>query len=87
MEGLAETGNRRAFTARLNARRSPASSALTVERAAPEVSLFANYVTPVNADGDCAAVVALVEQLIDVLDLETRIWTRVDANEARLPSS
>lgn len=41
-----------------------------------EVSLFASQVTAMSAITDLAAVVALAEQLIDVLELETRIWTR-----------
>jgi hypothetical protein len=41
-----------------------------------EVSLFSNQVTAMSAITDLAAVVALAEQLIDVLQLETRIWTR-----------
>ncbi|MGQ0815219.1 MAG: DUF3137 domain-containing protein [Gemmatimonadota bacterium] len=43
-----------------------------------EVALFGNRnVTPLSVIGDLADVVALAENLIDVLDLETRIWTRV----------
>ena len=41
-----------------------------------EVSLFSNKVTAMSAITDLAAVVALAEQLIDALQLETRIWTR-----------
>lgn len=42
-----------------------------------EVGWFASKVTPEDAVGDLADVVHLAEQLIEVLDLETRIWTRV----------
>lgn len=42
-----------------------------------EVSLFGNPATPYGAAGDLAAVVDLAEKLIDLFDLETRIWTRV----------
>ncbi|HEX6559366.1 MAG TPA: DUF3137 domain-containing protein [Longimicrobiales bacterium] len=42
-----------------------------------EVGWFATRVTPAEAVGDLADVVNLAEQLIEVLDLETRIWTRV----------
>jgi hypothetical protein len=41
-----------------------------------EVSLFQRNVTAMAAIADLAAVVALAEQLIDALELETRIWTR-----------
>ena len=41
-----------------------------------EVSMFGGKVTPQSVVGDLASVVALAEQLIDTLDLETRIWTR-----------
>jgi hypothetical protein len=40
-----------------------------------EVSLF-GQATPTAALNELAEVVALAEQLIDVLDLETRIWSR-----------
>jgi len=42
-----------------------------------EVGWFASKVTPEDAMGDLADVVHLAEQLIVVLDLETRIWSRV----------
>ena len=42
-----------------------------------EVSMFAKQVTPEMAMGDLADVVHLAEHLIETLDLETRIWTRV----------
>ena len=42
-----------------------------------EVSLFGREVTPYTAIGELADVVKLAEELIDLLDLETRIWTRV----------
>ena len=42
-----------------------------------EVSVFGQDVTPLSAISDLAAVVALAEELIDVLDLETRVWSRV----------
>ena len=38
--------------------------------------MFGGKVTPQSVVGDLASVVALAEQLIDTLDLETRIWTR-----------
>lgn len=41
-----------------------------------EVSLFTSNVTAMTAIGDLAAVVALAEQVVDLLQLETRIWTR-----------
>lgn len=41
-----------------------------------EVSMMRN-VTPFDVIADLADVIALAEKLIDVLDLETRIWTRV----------
>lgn len=42
-----------------------------------EVQLFGGPVTPESAVGELAEVVRLAENLVDVLDLETRIWTRV----------
>jgi hypothetical protein len=42
-----------------------------------EVALFGRPVTPETAAGDLVEVVTLAEKLVDVLDLETRIWTRV----------
>lgn len=42
-----------------------------------EVVLFGRAVTPESAAGDLVEVVTLAEKLVDVLDLETRIWTRV----------
>lgn len=42
-----------------------------------EVVLFGRPVTPETAAGDLVEVVTLAEKLVDVLDLETRIWTRV----------
>jgi hypothetical protein len=42
-----------------------------------EVQLFGEAVTPENALGDLVDVVNLAERLVDTLDLETRIWTRV----------
>lgn len=41
-----------------------------------EIGLFGGRVTPERVVGDFADVLALVEQLIQTLDLETRIWTR-----------
>ena len=42
-----------------------------------EVSLFGGPVTPRSTVGDLVEVVSLAEQLVETLDLETRIWTRV----------
>lgn len=42
-----------------------------------ELSLFGRPVTPEGIVGELAAVVRLAEDLVDTLDLETRIWTRV----------
>jgi hypothetical protein len=42
-----------------------------------EVKLFGGKITPEVAVGELAEVVKLAEQLVDTLDLETRIWTRV----------
>lgn len=42
-----------------------------------EVALFGGSVTPESALGDLVEVVNLAERLVDTLDLETRIWTRV----------
>lgn len=42
-----------------------------------EVSLFGSTVTPEGALGDLVDVVNLAERLVDTLELETRIWTRV----------
>jgi hypothetical protein len=42
-----------------------------------EVALFGNAITPETALGDLVEVVNLAERLVDTLDLETRIWSRV----------
>lgn len=42
-----------------------------------EASLFGAKVTPESVMGDLAETVRLAERLVDTLDLETRIWTRV----------
>ena len=42
-----------------------------------EVSLFGSRITPEVAVGELAEVVKLAGELVDTLDLETRIWTRV----------
>jgi hypothetical protein len=42
-----------------------------------EVKLFGGSITPEGALGDLLDVVALAERLVDTLDLETRIWTKV----------
>jgi hypothetical protein len=42
-----------------------------------EVSLFGPKVTPELVLGELGEVIALAEHLIDVLELETRIWSRV----------
>lgn len=42
-----------------------------------ELSLFGRPVTPDGIVGELAGVVRLAEDLVDTLDLETRIWTRV----------
>lgn len=42
-----------------------------------EVSLFGAPVTPETTVGDLVEVVSLAERLVDTLQLETRIWTRV----------
>lgn len=42
-----------------------------------DVGLFSGTVTPETALGDFVDVVNLAERLVDTLDLETRIWTRV----------
>ena len=42
-----------------------------------EVNLFGGDVTPESAIGDLVEVVNLAEKLVETLDLETRIWTRV----------
>jgi hypothetical protein len=42
-----------------------------------DIGLFSPKITPEVAAGDLAEVVFLAEQLIDTLELETRIWTRV----------
>lgn len=42
-----------------------------------EVKLFGRAVTPENIVGELVEVVQLAEQVVDALDLETRIWTRV----------
>jgi hypothetical protein len=40
-------------------------------------ALFGGRISPESVVGDLAAVVQIAERLVDVLDLETRIWTRV----------
>ena len=42
-----------------------------------EVALFGGPVTPETALGDLVEVVNLAERLVETLDLETRIWTKV----------
>jgi hypothetical protein len=42
-----------------------------------EVSMFGSKVSPETVVGDLAEVVRLAERVIDTLELETRIWTRV----------
>ena len=42
-----------------------------------EFGWFASKVSPEGVVGDLAEVVQIAERLVDVLDLETRIWTRV----------
>jgi hypothetical protein len=42
-----------------------------------EISLFGSKVTPESTVGELAQVVGLAERLVDTLDLETRIWTKV----------
>jgi hypothetical protein len=42
-----------------------------------EVGLFGAKVSPETVVGDLAEVVKLAERLVDTLELETRIWTRV----------
>ena len=42
-----------------------------------DVGLFSGTVTPESVLGDFIEVVALAERLVDTLDLETRIWTKV----------
>ncbi|MGH7636720.1 MAG: DUF3137 domain-containing protein, partial [Gemmatimonadaceae bacterium] len=42
-----------------------------------EVKLFGRAVTPENIVGELVEVVRLADQLVETLDLETRIWTRV----------
>ncbi len=42
-----------------------------------EVSLFGAKITPETAVGELAELVKLAERLVETLDLETRIWTRV----------
>ena len=42
-----------------------------------EVALFGARITPETAVGELAEVVKLSERLVETLDLETRIWTRV----------
>lgn len=42
-----------------------------------EVSMFGGKVMPETVVGDLAEVVRLAERVIDTLELETRIWTRV----------
>jgi hypothetical protein len=41
------------------------------------IRLFGSKVTPETSVGELAQLVGLAEQLIDTLDLETRIWTKV----------
>lgn len=52
---------------------------LTVPQSADrfEVPLFGRKVSPESVVGDLAEVVKLAERLLDTLELETRIWTRV----------
>jgi len=42
-----------------------------------EAALFGSAITPETALGDLVAVVNLAERLVETLDLETRIWTKV----------
>lgn len=42
-----------------------------------EISLFGSQVSPESVVGDLAEVVKLAERLVETLQLETRIWTRV----------
>jgi hypothetical protein len=42
-----------------------------------EVALFGGPITPETALGDLVDVVNLAERLVETLDLETRIWTKV----------
>jgi hypothetical protein len=42
-----------------------------------EVNLFGAKITPDSACGELAEVVKLAERLVDTLELETRIWSRV----------
>lgn len=42
-----------------------------------EVGIFGAKITPETAVGELVEVVGLAERLVDTLDLETRIWTRV----------
>lgn len=42
-----------------------------------EVKLFGGAVTPEDTVGELVEVVSLAERLVETLDLETRIWTRV----------
>jgi hypothetical protein len=42
-----------------------------------EVSMFGSAITPESSLGDLAELVSLAEGLIQTLDLETRIWSRV----------
>lgn len=42
-----------------------------------EVGLFGRRITPESACGELAEVVQLAERMVEALDLETRIWTRV----------
>jgi hypothetical protein len=42
-----------------------------------EVALFGSPITPATALGDLVSVVNLAERLVETLDLETRIWTKV----------
>lgn len=52
---------------------------LTVPQSADrfELALFGAKVSPETVVGDLAEVVKLAERLVDTLELETRIWTRV----------
>jgi hypothetical protein len=52
---------------------------LTVPQSADrfEVSLFGSRVSPESIVGDLAEVVRLAERMVDTLELETRIWSRV----------
>jgi hypothetical protein len=42
-----------------------------------ELKLFGAPITPESTVGELCQVVRLAEDLVEALDLETRIWTRV----------